>query len=228
MWTVSGFQPRTAEHSLLSWAAADPFQLVKVFPSTITCWGFTSPSRDAAGLALHTLLKSWCQTLCFLITTSLSVCPAEPASDSLWSQAESQIFPSHPCRGGLALLPNAAFGSWRVQPNTRLFQIKTRSRVPSPKYYMAEIFTALSSLTRWSIWWLFRTQWTFFQNLLLEWVITAQFKNILDILEKAGLFCCLVFAILYSLQRWSNCHSRYNYPWKITDKDGTGLIVLKQ
>lgn len=41
----------------------------------------------------------------------------------------------------------------------------------------------------------------FFQNLLLEWVITAQFKNILDILKKAGLFCCLVFAILYSLQR---------------------------
>lgn len=59
--------------------------------------------------------------------------------------------------GGFAL-PNAAFSSWHTRLSTGLFQIKTESRVPSPKYYMAQIFTALSSLTRWSIWWLFRTQ----------------------------------------------------------------------
>lgn len=138
------------------------FSACKAFPNTTTCSGFTSPGRDVAGLALHTLLKSWCQTLSFLITTSLSIWPAEPALDSLWSQAEIQIFPSHPRTGGLALLLNAAFSSWHMQLNTRLFQIKTKSRVPSPKYYMAQIFTALSSLTRWSIWWLSELNMDFF------------------------------------------------------------------
>lgn len=146
MWTVSSFQPRTAEHSLPSWTAADPFQLVKVFPNTTTCSGFTSPGRDAAGLALHTLMKSWCQTLCFLLTTSLSIWPAETASDSLWPQAECQIFPSHPHTGLHCCLmqPSAAGICNRAQG---CFRLKL-SRVPSPKYYIAQIFTALSSLTR--------------------------------------------------------------------------------
>lgn len=147
MRTVSGFQPRAAEHSLLSWTVAAPFQPVKFFPNTTTCSGFTSPGRDAAGLALHTLLRSWCQTLSFLITTSPSIWPAEPALDSSWSQAESQIFPSIPAQEGLhccLMQPSEAGIRNRTQGCFRLKQ----SRVPSPKYYMAQIVTALSSLTR--------------------------------------------------------------------------------
>lgn len=67
-----------------------------LFPNTTICSGFTSPGRDAAALALYALPKSSCQTLYLLVATSASICPAEPASDSLWPQAESQAFPSHP------------------------------------------------------------------------------------------------------------------------------------
>lgn len=145
---VSAFQPGTAEHSLLSWTAADPSQPVEFFPNTTTCSGFTSPGRDAAGLALHTLLRSWCQTLSFLVTPSLSIWPAEPVLDSLWSQAESQIFPFPiPTQEGLhccLMQPSAAGICNRAQG---CFRLKL-SRVPSPKYYMAQIFTALSSLSR--------------------------------------------------------------------------------
>lgn len=177
MWTVSSFQPRTAEHSLPSWTAADPFQLVKVFPNTTTCSGFISPGRDAAGLALHTLMKSWCQTLCFLLTTSLSIWPAETASDSLWSQAESQIFPSHPHTGGFALLPNAAFSSWHMQQSTRLFQIKTESSSQPKVLHGTDIHSSFQPHKMKYLVTFQNSTRTFFQNLLPEWVITAQFKK---------------------------------------------------
>lgn len=227
MWTVSGFQPRTAEHSLPSWTAAYPFQLVKVFPNSTTCSGFTSPGRDAAGLALHTLLKNWCQTLCFLLTTSLSIWPAKTALHSLWSQAE-RYFPPIPTQEGLhccLMQPSAAGICNRTQG---CFRLKLRVEFPAQSitwHRYSQLFPAsqdeafddFSELNK-----------DFFQNLLPEWMITAQLKNILDFLKKAGLFCCLVFATLYSLQRWRNCHWSYNYSWKITDKTGMGLIVLKQ
>lgn len=173
---------------------------------------------------LCTLLESWCQTHCFLVTTSLSICPAEPPSDSLWSQAESQIFPSHPHTGGLALLPNAAFSSWHMQSNTGLFQIKTKSRVPSPKYYKAQIFTALSSLTRWSIWWLFRTQHGLFSRICCRngWLLLS-LKTFLTFNKRQDSFAASF------LQCYIPCRgdSSYNYPWKITDKAVMGLIVRK-
>jgi len=79
--------------------------------------------------ALYTLLKSLCQTLDLLVTTSPSICPAEPASDSPWPRAEIQAFP---CRSRAGELPKRSPAAAGTHNQTQgCFRLKLKVEFPA-------------------------------------------------------------------------------------------------